>query len=60
MEIGRDEAGRLLRPEKAGLAMTSEVKGEVSYPSISQFRTSLITSVRLSIVTKSASTSGCL
>ena len=38
--------------------MTSEVEGEDPYPSVSQFETFFITSVRLSLGTKSVSTSG--
>ena len=38
--------------------MTSEVEGEDPYPSVSQFETFFITSMRLSLGTKSVSTSG--
>jgi hypothetical protein len=46
------------RERKSPSPKSSPIKGEEDHPSVSQFKTFLIISVRLSLVTRSVSTSG--
>jgi hypothetical protein len=58
MEGKRLPRSRLPSPGGQVARNDMRVEGEVSYPAVSQYKTFSITSVRLSLVTKSVSTSG--